>query len=529
MALVLALVIIVPAIWGSAHASAATYAKVVFHGSRARPIVALTFDDGWTGSGALRIARVLLAKEASATFFPYGPAVWQSPAIFNWIAAQPRFEIANHTATHDILCRVTSSGCVSTGVSLSREINGGRTIVAGLTGRRMLPVLRPPGGNRNAAVRAAATSAGFPTIALWDVTAADTAVRYARGVRLRMAKATSGSIVLAHMGPTTTMAALPSAIDAIRAKGLRFVTMSQLLKITKEPPLPVQDYATGGFGPPGVGPRWQASEAIDATGARHLAWTSPDGVWYATDASGDWVEEQIGTSTTGVSYYEQPSIALRSDGSPVVAMTLEDETATTIMIASRGLEGWTSSPVPGQRGFASAPSIAVSDTGVSVAYREQGRWDPATRSWPDEGLYLASDIGGSWNTQRFSMEGPDQSPSLSIDPTTFRPVVAFRARTKSSMLARGTYLAIRGPTGWTYTKVSDREAYPSLRISASGRRYVLLSDAMSTHLSYGSARPGHAFSWRTIGYGLQGSLVKPGRVVATRTTSGRSALEEIDF
>jgi len=529
LAALLAIALLAPLALDSQSASATGYATVISHGSTTRPAVALTFDDGWTGSGALRIARILVAKDARATFFPYGAAVLQSPAIFDWIARQPNFEIANHTATHDILCRVTSGGCVSTGVSPFREIKGGRTIVAGITGRAMLPVLRPPGGNYNASVRAASLASGFPRMVLWNVTAADTVARTSGTVRTRIAKAGNGAIILAHMGPTTTMAALPGAIDDLRAKGLSLVTLSELLRLTPEPGQPAQDYVTGGFGPPGVGPRWQPSEALDAAGHRHLAWTSPDGVWYATDASGTWVGEQVAASIAGSEYFEQPSLRLVG-GAVTIALTDETETASVVMIATRAVDGWTMATVPGQHGFASMPSLAISGSDLYLAYREQGPWSPATRTWPKQGLYLATRKSGTWTTERFSREAGDQNPSVAVDPVTHRPVVAFRARSASGVLPLGTYLAIRSTTSWSYTRITAREAYPSLRISASRRRHVLLADALSTRLLAGSAVPGHAFSFRTVGFGVQASLVKPGRAVATTISSSRhSALREFGY
>ena len=287
-----ALAIAAALLLASGPAEAAASTAVVRHGARTDPAVALTFDDGWTGAGALRIARVLLAKDAHATFLPYGAAVWQSPAIFDWIAAQPGFEIANHTATHDILCIATTSGCLSSGVSMGREIVGGRLIISGLIGRPLLNVLRPPGGNYNGAVLAAAVAAGYPAITLWDVSAADTAARTSAAVRSNMDKAGNGSIVLAHMGPTTTMAALPDVVDDLRAAGHPLATLSELLSLPAEPAQVAHDYATGGFGPAGgTGPRWQPSEVLDGAGHRYLAWTQPDGVWYATNASGAWLAE----------------------------------------------------------------------------------------------------------------------------------------------------------------------------------------------------------------------------------------------
>ena len=215
--------------------------------------------------------------------------------------------------------------------------------------------------------------------------------------------------------------------------------------------------------------------------------TSPDGVWDVTDVLGDWVEEQIGTRMTGVSDYESHrSPALRRVA--VVAMTLEDETATTIMTTHADSKAGRPRRSP-QRGFASAPSIAVSDTGVWVAYREQGR-RTTTRSFPTKAstsratsAARGTPSGSRWKAPTRvrrcrSIRPPSgpSSPSGHAPSPTCSPAAPI-SRTAGQRVGR--------------TQRSVSRGLPSLRISDSGRRYVLLSDAMSTHLSYGSARPGH--------------------------------------
>ena len=519
---------------GPTPVAAADPATPVTHGSRTDPGVALTFDDGWTGAGALRLARVLAAAGAHATFFPYGAAVWQSPAIFSWIAGQPGFEIADHTATHDVLCYVRSNGCIATSADPATQIVGGRTVVEGLTGRPLLDVLRTPGGGYDHAVLVAAGAAGFSQVVGWDVSSADTAAWTPQGVRANVDKAQNGSIVLSHMGAVTTMAALPDEITDLRAAGHPLRTVSEILGLPPEAPQVDQGYATGGFGPGGgTGPRWQPTEVLDAAGHRDLAWTQPDGVWFASDGTGAWVAERVAASTAGAEYYEQPSIALASDGTIGIAMTRETEAATTVVVALRAGFGWALVPVPGQGRFASQPSLAVGPNGeVFVAYRDQGHWDitSAPGHWSGQGLYLASLTGGAWHTESFAMDSSDMNPSLALDPVTGRPVIAVRARTGADGLdGRGTWLAIRGKSGWSYVQASSREAYPSLRIAADGTRHLLLSDATSTALLAGAAAPGAAFSWRAIGAGLQGTLAAPGTAVATAITGGQDALEELAF
>jgi peptidoglycan/xylan/chitin deacetylase (PgdA/CDA1 family) len=93
-------------------------------------------------------------------------------------------------------------------------------------------VFRPPYGAQDGAVVAGAAALGLTTV-VWDVDPSD----YARPgtdaiVRRVLAGVRSGSIVLMHDGGgprAETLAALPRIIDALRARGYRFVTVPQLL------------------------------------------------------------------------------------------------------------------------------------------------------------------------------------------------------------------------------------------------------------------------------------------------------------
>ena len=51
----------------------------------------------------------------------------------------------------------------------------------------------------------------------------------------RAAKAGPGDIVLMHTWPDKTVEALPEIISRLRAKGLRFVTVSELLALKQSP------------------------------------------------------------------------------------------------------------------------------------------------------------------------------------------------------------------------------------------------------------------------------------------------------
>lgn len=64
----------------------------------ARPVVALTFDDG-PSSGVLPLLEVLRAADVKATFFAVGQALAKAPQLGSRIVAEGH-ELGNHTYTH---------------------------------------------------------------------------------------------------------------------------------------------------------------------------------------------------------------------------------------------------------------------------------------------------------------------------------------------------------------------------------------------------------------------------------------------
>ena len=195
---------------------------VIWHGSRAERVVALTFDDGWSPGNLRRIYRILVHERVPATFFVTGIYVQRAPVLWRAIAAAG-FPLANHSYLHrdtrDLTARLTALD-----MTLTREV------VEQVTGRPMLPYYRPPYGARNPVTDVRAAAAGFPYVVLWDTTGNDTTRHATVASVVRGATAgRSGSIVLLHAGPAVTPQALPAVIARYRARGFRFVTLPELL------------------------------------------------------------------------------------------------------------------------------------------------------------------------------------------------------------------------------------------------------------------------------------------------------------
>jgi peptidoglycan/xylan/chitin deacetylase (PgdA/CDA1 family) len=203
-------------------------ARLAFNGSRAEPVVALTFDDGASAGNTRRIFEILRVEGVPATFFPYAYKVRANPALWREIA-QAGYPIAHHSLSHSDLTKVSEP-------RLYYEIRFAQQVIEGITGRPMLRVLRPPYGARDERLARVAGELGYPTLLLWDTESRDTSRRASSSTIYKRAIAgRNGSVVLLHAGPDVTPTILREIIASYRARGFRFVTVAELLGPKRAP------------------------------------------------------------------------------------------------------------------------------------------------------------------------------------------------------------------------------------------------------------------------------------------------------
>ncbi len=191
-------------------------AGLVTNGSRERPVVALTFDDG-PSEYTDRYLDVLKEEEVPATFFEIGQEMPGREDVMRRILAEGD-EIGDHTMNH-----VEYPGY--------DQIAGAAARIRQYT--HFQPCLfRPPGGAVNESVVATAGSLGMRTIN-WDVDPRDWSLPGQGSIEANiLGHARNGSIILMHDGGgprDETLAALPNVIDGLRARGFEFATVSELL------------------------------------------------------------------------------------------------------------------------------------------------------------------------------------------------------------------------------------------------------------------------------------------------------------
>ena len=222
-------------------------------------LVALTFDDGPDPDWTPQVLDVLKAKGVPATFFIVGENALTQRGLLQRELADGH-EVGSHTYTHPNLARTTQG-------ETSLELNANQRLFQAFTGHSMRLFRAPYFGDAEPTTAdeivpvAQAQRMGYLSVGLhvdpgdWrrpgvqaivDETIADI-VDGPPSCPSDAAESCSRNIVLLHDSGgdrTQTIAALPLLIDALRARGYRFVTVSALAGLTAQavnPPIAASD------------------------------------------------------------------------------------------------------------------------------------------------------------------------------------------------------------------------------------------------------------------------------------------------
>lgn len=193
---------------------------VVCRVETAAPLVALTFDDGPTPTGVEAVLPVLEAKGARATFFLIGEDVAKHPELAARLLAAGQ-EVGDHSYTHRRMVGRPSA-------FYDREIGDTEALLRKAGAASGL--FRPPYGKKLFGLPLAARRHGLK-IVMWDVEDPATSDPKAFAGQV-VAQARPGSIILVHAmyaSNATARAALPMILDGLDAKGLRAVSVGELL------------------------------------------------------------------------------------------------------------------------------------------------------------------------------------------------------------------------------------------------------------------------------------------------------------
>lgn len=209
-------------------------AKLISHGDRARPYVALTFDACQSPNQLAgydeTIINILAETRTPATLFLGGLWMQRHPAQTRALAANPLFELGNHSWSHADFARLNPE-------EMSAEILRTQQLMTTLTGRRAT-LFRFPFGRHTEEALAVVGQEGLQAIQ-WDVLTGDpdpnvSARAMVKEVTIRTQ---NGSILIMHVNGwgRHTAEALPEIIKQLRGQGYSFVTVSQLLELARPP------------------------------------------------------------------------------------------------------------------------------------------------------------------------------------------------------------------------------------------------------------------------------------------------------
>ena len=215
------------------------------------PYIAMTFDDGPSATLTPKLLDLLAAHHIKATFFVIGENVAEHSEIVAR-AAREGHEIANHSWSHPNLGKMSGDGVRS---QLQRTDDA----IQNATGKRPT-LMRPPYGSITAREKRWIHDEFGYQIILWDVDPYDWKRPGPAVVRNRILKETQpGSIVLSHDIHPGTIEAMPSTFDALEAKGFKFVTVSELIrmavpKASRPSPQPGENAPTKAVPSPSLAP-----------------------------------------------------------------------------------------------------------------------------------------------------------------------------------------------------------------------------------------------------------------------------------
>lgn len=183
-------------------------------------LAALTFDDGPSGY-TKAVLDVLRREHVHATFFVLGKEIGGREAVLRRMLADGN-EIGDHSWNHADLA--------AGGLAAQQELQHTREAVRHATGYTPC-TMRPPYGATSGALVGLARSLNLVSV-LWNVDPQDWSDPGTGAIVARVDILRPGGIAIMHDGGGPrgqTVAALPTIIHTLRGRGLRLVTVRELL------------------------------------------------------------------------------------------------------------------------------------------------------------------------------------------------------------------------------------------------------------------------------------------------------------
>jgi peptidoglycan-N-acetylglucosamine deacetylase len=201
---------------------------ILYHGSRTRPEIALTFDAcprRERPEFSTEIVNCLQREHIPATFFVSGLWAEQCQDGLKQLAEVPFFQIGLHGYHH-----WKSSGLTEQVIASEIELTRSTLVRLGANPK---PFFRPPYGDCPPKLVKVAKELGVLTV-MWEVVSGDPNPRNTAEVLERRVgtQTRKGSIIIMHVnnGGVWTSQALPTIVAGLRARGFEFVSVGDLVK-----------------------------------------------------------------------------------------------------------------------------------------------------------------------------------------------------------------------------------------------------------------------------------------------------------
>ena len=201
--------------------SAVPKSRLLEHGNRDRPQIAITVDDGPDPLHTPRMLDIFRDFAVRATFFVVGGAAEQYPDLVLRMKKEGH-EVGSHSYSHPYFHRLSWSGAI-------REIEMSRWVLDRILGEKC-KLFRPPHGKLSLRSLIPAWAAGHQVV-MWNVDLKD--YRASSGdveAQLDRTNLAPGDIILYHGTSAPALKALPRVIEAALGKDRKAVTISELMQ-----------------------------------------------------------------------------------------------------------------------------------------------------------------------------------------------------------------------------------------------------------------------------------------------------------
>ena len=199
---------------------------VIYLGSPEEKRVYLTFDAGYENGNVEKILDVLKEKNAPGAFFILPQLAKENTDLVRRMREEGHL-ICNHTKTHRNMSKITDFE------TFAAELQAAEDILLEYTGLEMDKFYRPPEGRFSEQNLEFADRLGYTTV-FWSLAYADwdneKQLAPARALDLILARTHNGCVALLHPTSATNAAILGSYIDALRADGYTFGSLTELTK-----------------------------------------------------------------------------------------------------------------------------------------------------------------------------------------------------------------------------------------------------------------------------------------------------------